>query len=63
MKWRSRKTLPSEDDDRLTLVFCPVYPVGNPVRMRIMGARFVRVCEDVESWCYLDDIEPKKGKR
>ena len=65
MKWRSvKKEMPPEDEDRQALAFTPVYPVGSPMRFRLMGSRFIRACEEVSHWTYVDELEPitKKGK-
>jgi hypothetical protein len=64
VKWRHVKDgLPPEDEDRQALVFTPWYPVGNPMRYRLMGSRFVRVCEEVTHWIYVDELEPKTRRK
>lgn len=62
IKWRGRSEgLPVENDNRQVLVFSPVYPKGNHMRYRLMGAQFVKFCEEVTYWVYMDDLEPEEA--
>lgn len=40
-------------DNVRVLTFSPAYPEGDPMRFRIMDARFVRICIEVTQWSYL----------
>lgn len=56
--WKPRTELPTEDKRVITL--SPVYPKGHISRYRIMDAQFVRISIEVESWFYLDELDPEQ---
>ena len=56
IEWKTREEVPERD--RKVIAFSPIYPVGHPTRFRILDGQFVRVCDEVEKWLYLEDIAP-----
>jgi len=40
------------------LVFSPTYPEHDPMRFRVMDAKFVRISTDVSHWIELESISP-----
>lgn len=63
IKWRDRlKEVPPETTHRQVLAFSPVYPVGNPMRYRLLDGQFVGICREATRWVYVDELEPKETK-
>lgn len=42
-------------DKERVLVYSPVYPLNDPMRLRIMEGQFVRICTDATYWAYIEE--------
>ncbi len=41
------------------LIYCPIYPVGDPMRYRIIDSSFLYLCREATHWCALTNPKNK----
>ena len=55
LNWKDIKEEKPEADR--ILIYCPIYPVGNPMRYRIIDSSFLNICKEATHWCKLTSPE------
>ena len=52
----TRDRLPTESEGRV-LIFSPIYPIGDPMRWRIVDWQFVRIMSEATHWVSINTLE------
>jgi hypothetical protein len=53
--WKKKKDELPAPNERV-LAFCPEYPPGDFLRLRLTSGQFVKHMEDVEQWAYCEEL-------
>ena len=56
MEWIKREDKLPEEGIRV-LVFSPEYREDDPMRVRVVDGKFVRICTDATHWAYIEEPE------